>query len=397
LSAGTRWSAAWAVFVGGLVCGAYIGKVPPALPAQREELGLSLVESGFIATTFNVIGLLVGMFVGVLCDRFGHKRLGLAGLAVMCLAGLLGAAAWDFPSLLASRFLEGVGFILFTVAGSALMAAAAADRRDRMKVMGLWSSYMPSGGSLALLVAPLLIATWGWRGSWVTWSLAAAAALLLVARYAPTPRYGEVRSMKLALESLRQPGSVALALLFAFYVAQWTSVMIWLPTFLVDERGTAPALASLLAALMVLVNVPGNIGGGWLIAHGVRRGILILAAATIMVATDVAMLSDGVPDALRFVAVLVFSCCAGTIPSAIFSGVVVHAKTPQHVGTTNGMVMQTSQAGQFFGPILLAWLAAHYGGWGASLWAMLAFAGGCALCGYAVLRIEARGAHAPRR
>jgi MFS family permease len=68
----------------------------------------------------------------------------------------------------------------------------------------------------------------------------------------------------------------------------------------------------------------------------------------------------------------------------------VHAKTPQHVGTTNGMVMQTSQAGQFFGPIVLAWLASQFGGWGASLWAMLAFAAGGALCGYAVLRIEAR-------
>jgi MFS family permease len=90
--------------------------------------------------------------------------------------------------------------------------------------------------------------------------------------------------------------------------------------------------------------------------------------------------------------VLVFSCCAGAIPGAIFTGVVVHAKTPQHVGTTNGMVMQTSQAGQFFGPIVLAWLASHFGGWGASLWAMLAFAGACALCGYAVLRIEARPA-----
>jgi MFS family permease len=387
---GTRWPAVWAVFAGGLVCGAYIGKVPPALPAQREELGLTLVESGFIATTFNVIGLLVGMFVGVLCDRFGHKRLGLAGLAVMCLAGLLGAAAWDFPSLLASRFLEGVGFILFTVAGSALMVASAADNRDRPKVMGLWSSYMPSGGSLALLVAPLLIAAWGWRGSWVTWSLAAAVALVLVARFAPTPRYGEVRSMKLALESLRQPGSVALALLFAFYVAQWTSVMIWLPTFLVDERGASQGLASLLTALMVLVNVPGNVGGGWLLAHGVRRGKLILAAAAIMAVTDLAMLSGALPDALRFLAVLVFSCCAGAIPSAIFSGVVVHAKTPEHIGTTNGMVMQTSQAGQFFGPIVLAWLATNFGGWGASLWAMLAFAAGGALCGYAVLRIEAR-------
>jgi len=387
---GTRWPAVWAVFAGGLVCGAYIGKVPPALPLQREELGLSLVESGFIATTFNVIGLLVGMFVGVLCDRFGHKRLGLAGIAVMSLAGLLGAAAWDFPSLLASRFLEGVGFILFTVAGSALMAASAAGGRDRMKVMGLWSAYMPSGGSLALLVAPLLIAAWGWRGSWVTWSLAAAVALLLVARFAPTPRYGEVRSMKLALESLRQPGSVALALLFAFYVAQWTSVMIWLPTFLVDERGASAGVASSLTALMVLVNVPGNLGGGWLLAHGVRRGKLILAAAAVMAVTDVAMLAGALPDALRFLAVLVFSCCAGTIPSAIFSGVVVHAKTPQHIGTTNGMVMQTSQGGQFFGPVVLAWLASNFGGWGASLWAMLAFAVGGALCGYAIQRIEAR-------
>ena len=390
MSGGTRWPAVWAVFAGGLVCGAYIGKVPPTLPAQRDELGLTLVESGFIATTFNVIGLLVGMFVGVLCDRFGHKRLGLAGLAVMCLAGLLGAAAWDFPSLLASRFLEGVGFILFTVAGSALMAASAAGGRDRMKVMGLWSAYMPSGGSLALLVAPLLIAAWGWRGSWVTWSLAAAVALLLVARFAPTPRYGEVRSMKLALESLRQPGSVALALLFAFYVAQWTSVMIWLPTFLVEERGASAGVASLMTALMVLVNVPGNLGGGWLLSRGMRRGPLILGACAIMLVTDIGMLASALPDALRYVSCLVFSMCAGVIPACIFSGVVVHAKTPEHIGTTNGMVMQTSQGGQFFGPVVLAWLASNFGGWGASLWAMLAFAVGGALCGYAIQRIEAR-------
>jgi MFS family permease len=389
LSAATRWSAVWAVFAGGLICGAYIGKVPPALPAQRAELGLTLVESGFIATTFNVIGLLVGMFVGVLCDRYGHKRLGLAGLAVMCLAGLLGAAAWNFPSLLVSRFFEGVGFILFTVAGSALMAAAA-DTPDRSKVMGLWSAYMPSGGSAAILLAPLLLSAWGWRGLWVTLSIVAAIVFLLVARHSPTPRYGGVASMRLALESLAQPASVALALLFAFYVAQWTSVMIWLPTFLVDERGATSTVASLLTALMVLVNVPGNLGGGWLLSRGVRRGPLILAACAIMAVCDAGMLSPLLPDALRYFLVLAFSMCAGVIPACIFTGVVVHAKTPQHVGTTNGMVMQTSQAGQFFGPIVLAWLASHFGGWGASLWAMLAFAACGALCGYAVLRIEAR-------
>jgi MFS family permease len=385
----TRWSAVWAVFAGGLVCGAYIGKVPPALPLQREELGLTLVQSGFIATTFNVIGMLVGMFVGVLCDRFGHKRLGLAGIAVMCLAGLLGAAAWDFPSLLASRFFEGVGFILFTVAGSALMAAAA-EAADRTKAMGLWSSYMPAGGSAAILVAPLVLASFGWRGWWVAMSAVAALVFVLLARHAPTTRYGGVSSLKLALESLAQPASVALALLFAFYVAQWTSVMIWLPTFLVEERGASAGLASLLTAFMVLVNVPGNLAGGWLLARGVRRGPLILAACAVMVVTDIGMLSSLLPDGLRYASCLLFSMCVGVIPACIFSGVVVHAKTPQHVGTTNGMVMQTSQAGQFFGPILLAWLATHFGGWGASLWAMLAFAACAAACGYAVLRIEAR-------
>lgn len=385
----TRWPAVWAVFAGGLVCGAFVGKVPPALPLQRDELGLTLVESGFIATTFNVIGMLVGMFVGVLCDRFGHKRLGLAGIAIMCLAGLLGAAAWDFPSLLASRFFEGVGFILFAVAGSALMAASA-EGANRTKAMGLWSAYMPAGGSAAILVAPLVLAAFGWRGWWVAMSLFAALVFVVLARHAPTTRYGGVGSLKLALESLAQPASVALALLFAFYVAQWTSVMIWLPTFLVEERGASAGLASLLTAFMVLVNVPGNLAGGWLLAHGVRRGPLILGACAVMVVTDIGMLSSLLPDGLRYASCLLFSMCVGVIPACIFSGVVVHAKTPQHVGTTNGMVMQTSQAGQFFGPILLAWLATHFGGWGASLWAMLAFAACAAVCGYAVLRIEAR-------
>jgi len=387
---GTRWTAAWAVYAGGLVCGAYIGKVPPALTLQREELGLTLVEAGFIATTFNAIGMLVGMFVGILCDRFGHKRLGLAGVAIMCLAGLLGAGAWSFPSLLASRFFEGVGFLLYAVAGSALMAATAETPRERSRVMGLWSSYMPAGGSAAILVAPLVISPWGWRGLWVAMAACAAAAFIFIARCAPTTRYGGVGSLRLALESLAQPASVALALLFAFYVAQWTSVMIWLPTFLIEERGAAPGLASLLTALMVLINVPGNLGGGWLLSRGVRRGRLILAASAVMVITDIAMLSDALPDGLRFASCLAFSLGVGVIPACIFSGVVVHAKTPQHVGTTNGMVMQTSQAGQFFGPVALAWLASHFGGWGASLWAMLVFAACAAACGYAVLRIEAR-------
>jgi len=391
----TNWRAVWAVFAAGLAAGAHLTKVPPALPALREELGLTLVEAGFIATMFNVMGMTVGMLAGVLCDRFGHKRLALTGLAVMVAGGVLGAAAPGFAMLLLSRFLEGVGFIVFVVSAPALMTAAVASVRDRSRALGLWSSYMPTGGTIALLAAPVLIAAWGWRGLWAGIAIATAAAAMLFWRAVPAAPYGSVGSLRLVVESLAQKGNLAMAALFAFYVAQWTSVMIWLPTFLVDEHGASTRAAALATALMVLVNAPGNIAGGWLLSRGVRRATLVLGASAIAAACEVAMLTGVLPPALRYGAVLAFSLCIGVIPASIFAGLPVHAKTPQHIGTGNGIVNQASQAGQFFGPLLLAWLASTLGGWNATLWAMLAFAAGAALCGVAIGAIENRIGHAP--
>lgn len=384
----TNWVAVWAVYGAGLVCGAYMTKVSPALPLQRAEFGLTLVESGFIATVFNVMGGLVGMLAGTMCDRYGHRRFALAGLATLAVAGALGALAVGFAALLVSRFFEGIGFILFSVSATALVSAAAASNFDRLKALGIWSSYMPTGGALALLIAPLAIAHWSWRGLWVVLALAAAACFVLAARYAPTPRYGSIASLRLMRESLTQPGVVALALLFVFYVAQWVSVMIWLPTYVVDESGGSPATASLLTALMVLANAPGNLGGGWLLGHGLPRGALIVGASAVMAATGAGMLAAELPDAVRYLLCLAFSTCGGAIPATIFSGLPVHARSAQHLGTANGLVLQASQAGQFAGPIALAWLASRAGGWGATHWAMLAFAAGSAACGVAVARIE---------
>jgi cyanate permease len=164
--------------------------------------------------------------------------------------------------------------------------------------------------------------------------------------------------------------------------------MIWLPTYVVDERGGSPATAALLTAFMVLANAPGNLGGGWLLGHGVPRGALVIAASALMGATGAAMLAAPLPDAVRYLLCLAFSACGGAIPAAIFSGLPVHARSPGHLGTANGLVLQASQAGQFAGPIALAWLASRAGGWGATHWAMLAFAVGAALCGVALARIE---------
>lgn len=386
----SNWPAVWAIFSGGLVAGAYMTKVAPAIPGLRDELGLTLVESGLIATTFNLMGMLVGMLAGVLCDRFGHKRLALAGLVILCAAGALGAVTAGFATLLFSRFLEGIGFIVFIVSGVTLMNTAAATPAARAKALGLWSAYMPTGGAIALFAAPLLIAPWGWRGLWLALSALAIASAVALWRIVPASRYGQVSSIRLVAESLANPGNLVMAALFALYVAQWTSIMVWLPTFLVDEHRLSAGAAALATALYVLINAPANLTGGWLLARGVPRGTLVIAGALIAALCEIGMLSDALPPPIRYALVLAFSFAAGVIPASVFSGLPVHARTPQHIGTGNGIVMQASQLGQFLGPLALAWIATQFGGWQASLWVLLAFAAGAVACGIAIGAIENR-------
>jgi predicted MFS family arabinose efflux permease len=370
----THWPAVWVIFAGGLAAGAYMTKVPPALPGLRADLGLTLVESGWIQTMLYTIGAATGVFFGVLAERFGVKRAALAGLGLMVAGGLLGALAGGYGTLLAARAVEGAGFLLFVVAAAPLLTAATLPA-DRATAFSIWSSYMPTGGTLALLAAPLALSSFGWRGLWVMLAAYTAVCALLLARTVPPARFGaSIGSTRLLVESLARPGSLALCVGFVCYVGQWSSLMTWLPTFVVDERGASPSAAALLTAAYVAINIAGNQLGGVLLRRGMPRWAVMAAGAFAMGATAVAFFSAALPDALRLTAVLAFSVLGGVIPAAVFSGTTVHAKSPQHIGTTNGMVMQSSHASQFVMPILIAWVASRAGNWGASLQVVLALA-----------------------
>ncbi|HEV3009672.1 MAG TPA: MFS transporter, partial [Burkholderiales bacterium] len=320
------------------------------------------------------IGAAAGVFFGVLAERAGVKRAALAGLGLMVAGGLLGALAGGYGMLLASRFLEGVGFLMFVVSAAPLLAGATLPQ-DRATAFSIWSSYMPTGGTLALLVAPLALSSFGWRGLWVALAAYTALCAVLLARRVPPAHFGTgIGSLRLLAESLASPGSLALCAGFICYVGQWTSLMTWLPTFVVDERGANPSAAALLTAAFVAINIPGNQLGGLLLKRGVPRWMVMAAGALAMGATALGFFSAALPDALRLSCVMAFSMLGGVIPAAVFSGTTVHARSQQHIGTTNGMVMQASHGAQFAIPILIAWVASRFGGWSASLQVMGALA-----------------------
>lgn len=393
----TDWRAVWVILAAGLAAGAQMGKVPPALPALRADLGLSLVESGFVHTMMYTLGASVGVFGGAIADRFGPKRFALIGLAFMTAGGLLGAAARSYAWLLASRFLEGLGFILLTVSAASLVTGVA-QPRDRPAAFSLWACYMPAGGTLILAAASLTLSAFGWRALWLGLAAYTVFCAVLLARYVPAPSFGRsVGSARLLKESLMRPGILALCAVFICYVGQWTSLMTWLPTFAVEERGASTAAASWLTAAFVAINIPGNLLGGVLLRSGMPRWLVMASGAAAMALTGLAALS-GATDSVRFACVLSFSLLGGVIPGAIFSATPLHARSPQHIGTTNGMIMQASHLSQFAIPILVAWLAATTGSWASSRGALLGLALAGVLAAFAVGHFErllVRGNAAP--
>jgi len=106
--------------------------------------------------------------------------------------------------------------------------------------------------------------------------------------------------------------------------------------------------------------------------------------------SSLVLLSSALPDGVRLAALLAFSLLGGVVPACVFSGAAIHARSAQHAGTANGMIMQASHFSQFAVPILVAWVATRLGGWGASLGVMLALSAAGALAGLGVARYEGR-------
>ncbi len=380
----THWPAVYAAALCGVASGLNVGKVPVSLPMLRAEFGLTLVQAGWVASTLTTLAVLFALGVGLLAARVGALPLVLAGLLLGAVSSLAALGADGFAGLLATRILEGAGFLFVAVAGPTLITLATAPQ-DRRFAMGVWSGYMPLGAGLAIAIAPLLLSSSGWRALWLVVAalllLAAAVCWQQRAAYAPAAGTAPARApVKAALAPLRGPMPWLFALAFMVWAQQHFALIIWLPTFLTEQRGLSSGWVAALTCLMLLANVPGNLIGGALLQRGVSRGRLIAIAHSCTGLCGWWMFSDTLPDGLRYALCVALSFIGGLIPVAVMSSSNVWAKTPAQIGVIQGLIMQGSQFGQFVGTPLIAAVVAASGQWSSARWVTSA----AALIGVAV-------------
>jgi cyanate permease len=393
----TDWRAVIAAALCGVAVAMNVGKVPIALPQLRAEYGLSLVAAGWVSSMINMLAMASGTFFGLMGDRVGPLRMCFTGLGLSILGGMLGLLAGDERALLISRFAEGAGVMAVAVSAPALLSSASAPI-DRRFALSIWSAYMPAGVGLVMLLAPAVVPLGGWRGIWlltlVVLLLASLAIHLSRSAYRlPPPREAEPHPLAAAREALAQPAAWLLAFAMGSWTIQHFALIVWLPTFLKEQRGFDALTVSILSCVMVLVNVPGNLLGGRLLQRNFHRGSLIASASLITGLCGAGVFLDILPDILRYGLCVALSFAGGLIPAAVLSASANLARTPKQIGTLQGLFMQAGNLGSFVSPPLIALLVASSGLWRDAL----RVTAGAALLGIVfgllLLRLERRARH----
>lgn len=206
----------------------------------------------FSASTFGLfIGALVG---GRLSDRLGRKSTLIGSVIVFGVFTLANAMAWDIQSLVATRFLTGLGLGGALPNVLALVAESSAPNRRNFNIAAAYSG-MPAGGALISLIS-MAIPVSHWRAIFVIGGVLPLLAAPFMVKYlrdsmaAPiAPQAAQpVASATMARAGLSMPLIAQTVLLWvAFFLGLFTLYLLlnWLPTLMLGaglERSTVTVI-----------------------------------------------------------------------------------------------------------------------------------------------------------
>jgi MFS family permease len=267
------------------------GVMSATLPVLRQELGFALGASGLILGSFRLAYALLMIPGGWMGDKIGPRKA--LSLIVMwwSLFTSVTALAWNLVSMVAIRFLFGVG-----EAGAFPTATRSLSRWMLPGERGYAQGVTHAGSRLGLAVTPMIVVpimtAFGWRTPYYLFGalgLLWAVVWFLYYRDTPDEHRGVNAAEKELIHSgvggprakagaavpwrkiLASPTLWALCVMYGCY--QWSLAVYtdWFPTYLKEYRGFTLREMGVYSSLPLLAGMAGNLLGGWFTDGLLRR------------------------------------------------------------------------------------------------------------------------------
>lgn len=342
----------------------------PTAVYQAIDLGVAAHWLGAIGASFAVVPLLLAVPTGHLADRFGERKVMVAGgLMTLTAAVTFVVAAGSVGGLLLATVLLGTGHLGSVVGQQALVANRTPhDGYDR--AFGRYTFVASLGQALG---PALIILVGGHRAIPDTHNIFLAAAvlclpLLITAGLSPTPTprdtfASEATAPGATRHLLRRRGLVHALIVSCVVLAAVDISLVYLPA-LGAERDIASGTVGLLLAVRAITSMASRLGLGWLSAT-VGRGRL-LTGSVVLAAGAIAATPLPLPIWGLFVAVAVAGFGLG-VGQPLTMSWLAEATPPGMRGRAMSLRLTGNRLGQVVVPSLAGLLAAGAGA-GGVLW-----------------------------
>lgn len=134
-----------------------------AQPKLAVEFNASQSEVLWMINIYTISLAALLLPLGALGDRWGRRRMLMAGLGFFGLASIISGLATNTDIMLAARFMSGVGAAMIMPVTLAVITSTFLDD-ERSKAIGIWTGVAGGGGILGMYLSALLVdfADWRW-------------------------------------------------------------------------------------------------------------------------------------------------------------------------------------------------------------------------------------------
>ena len=309
------------------------GALVAVIPFLVLHNGYSYAEVTALLLASNAASAIIQPLFGWLGDKKPRPWLMAAGIFLAGI-GMAGVGVLpNYPLIMASAMLSGIGVAMFHPEGGRLGNLTAGEQKG--KGMSIFAVGGKLGFTFGPLVATAAITLWGLPGTLIFIIPSTLCAAILLSQNKALLSYSNPDKQS-SDESLYQDNWVGFG--FVMGAISCRSIMYYaflsfIPLFLVYNLGQEEAFASSVISLFALVCAVGTIASGWAGQLLGAKKLIIVSYACVAIEVVIFTFNGSLIVALILIAFLALTCDI-SYPSAVAMG---QSFVPHHLGMASGL------------------------------------------------------------